>query len=334
MAFTPSRSRVRRILLGVGALIALGAQGSTASNFAYHQDASSVSSGWVVVDSRTAQQCEVATIASARCLPAADFFGPHRRLASIAEIAWLLGTAGLDGNESVLVIGDDATDRDFVAGMLFIMGQRQVRILADHVSRLVSSNKLPKYAGVARSQVRETVYSASSRTRNVVFGLELFRMYSRGAEPRLLDGRSEKAFWGLDSNGRRRGGHLPGADHLPAVKLRAEVSRGDAIGPAPARGPFVVYGDTAHDGVAFFTLVSAGLGLDTKVYLPGWSEWATKPWPADAVSYPPQFAAIVQSPTATSNHSQSWILPSLLSGCLLAGVAAAVGFFIGRKRPA
>ena len=334
MAFIPLHGCVGRILLGVGVLIALGAQDSTARNFAYHQDVSSVSSGWVVVDSRTAQQCETATMAGARCLPAADFFGPHRRLASIAEIAWLLGTAGLDGNESVLVVGDDATDRDFVAGMLFIMGQRQVRILADHVSRLVSSNMFSKYAGVARSQVRETVYSASSRIQNVVFGLELFRMYSQGEEPSLLDGRSEKAFWGLDSNGRRRGGHLPGADHLPAGELRAEVSRGDAIGPAPARGPFVVYGDTAHDGVAFFTLVSAGLGLDTKVYLSGWSEWATKPWPADAVSYPRQFAATAQSHTSASNHSQSWIVPSLFSGFLLASVAAACGFLLGRKRPA
>ena len=334
MAFIPLFSRVSRILLGVGVLIALGAQDSSARNFAYHQDASSVSSGWVVVDSRAAQQCEVATMASARCLPAADFFGPHRRLAGIAEIAWLLGTAGLDGNESVLVVGDDATDRDFVAGMLFIMGQRQVRILADNVSRLISSNKLPKYAGAVRSQVRETVYSASSRIRNVVFGLELFRMYSQDAVPRLLDGRSEKAFWGLDSNGRHRGGHLPGADHLSAIELRAKVFRGGAIGPAPARGPFVVYGDTAHDGVAFFTLVSAGLGLDTKVYLSGWSEWAIKPWPADAVSYPRQFAPTSQSHTATSNHSQSWILPSLLAGFLLAGVAAACGFVLGRKRPA
>ena len=86
----------------------------------------------------------------------------------------------------------------------------------------------------------------------------------------------------------------------------------------------MVYGDTAHDG-AFFTLVSAGLGLDTK-YISLVGQNGRLSLVLDAVSYPPQFATIAQSPTATSSHPIAD--PALVAlGCLLAGVAAALDFY-------
>ncbi|MBL4690582.1 MAG: hypothetical protein JKY68_03845, partial [Rhodospirillales bacterium] len=77
----------------------------------YVTDAQAVPGGAVIIDSRPAAACESRSLSGARCLPAADFLGPHNRLAGFADIAWVLGSAGLTGAESVLVAGDDPLKR-------------------------------------------------------------------------------------------------------------------------------------------------------------------------------------------------------------------------------
>ena len=84
----------------------------------------------VVVDSRPAARCAEATLPGARCVPITDILGPHDRFPSVSGLLWLLGTAGLTGGEHVLVVGERARDRDALAGVLYLAGQRRVSVLA------------------------------------------------------------------------------------------------------------------------------------------------------------------------------------------------------------
>ncbi len=228
----------------------------------------------VIIDSRSAEACEKASFPGARCLPADDFFGPGGRLAGFANTTWLFGTAGLTGAESIVVIGDRVIDRDFVGGMLYLAGQRRVSVFTE---RFAGS-----HAGTPRATTRQAVFQAPARDRLVLFVDRLAAQME--TPPPLLDGRSEKEYWGALVRG-RRGGHIAGADHLAALSLRAAVARGEALGPI-VESP-VAYGHDAREGIAYFTLLRAGLGLDARVYPGGWAEWAENPaLPSAATSRP------------------------------------------------
>ena len=118
----------------------------------------------------------------------------------------------------------------------------------------------------------------------MVFKNQLRRLLASRPGPVLLDVRSEAAYWGKTVDA-ARGGHLPGADHLPAGRLRADVVRGQAFGPAA--GGAIVYARHAVDGIAYMTLIVAGTGTPVRVYPGGWAEWAADGGlPADAESHP------------------------------------------------
>lgn len=115
-----------------------------------------------IVDTRPIAECRRATLPGALCLPAGELLGPRRQLPAERDLLWLLGTLGLDGNESVLVVGDTASGRDFVGGVLYLAGQRKVRILDRALS--------PRLAGVAgaapgreRGLSRTAVYTRPMR---------------------------------------------------------------------------------------------------------------------------------------------------------------------------
>jgi thiosulfate/3-mercaptopyruvate sulfurtransferase len=98
----------------------------------------------------------------ARCLPLTDMLGPMRQLPSERDLLWLFGTAGLDGGESVLVTGDSATARDFVAGLLYLSGQRQVHILAQPLTHRLSA-RFQGGPGQERGMLRTAVFTAPMR---------------------------------------------------------------------------------------------------------------------------------------------------------------------------
>lgn len=150
------------------------------SDFAYTQK---VGVGETVIDTRPLVDCKRASLPGARCLPAEDFLGPQRRLPSERDILWLLGTAGLDGSEIALVIGQDLTARDFVAGLLYLAGQKSVRILAGSLPRLPRSAP----GGQERGMVRSAVWTAPMRDRLWVLGADILR-----DKPRLVDAREGK----------------------------------------------------------------------------------------------------------------------------------------------
>jgi thiosulfate/3-mercaptopyruvate sulfurtransferase len=142
------------------------AQAAAASDFAY---ARIVDAGGTVVDTRPVAECQRASLPGARCLPPDELLGARGELPSERDILWLLGTAGLDGSETAWVVGDDATARDFVAGLLYLAGQKVVRIVGAPVVGQ------PATPGRARGIVRSAVWTAPMRDHLWVLGADLLR---------------------------------------------------------------------------------------------------------------------------------------------------------------
>lgn len=279
-------------------LLVLLATGTSArgGDFNYTADAAGLLGRGIVVDARAQAACLHRTVAGARCLPAADFLGPHGRLAAFADIYWLLGTAGIAADQPVLVVGDDPTERDFVAGMLYLCGQAQVTVLTRPISGgagLPSSRLGP---GTARGMLRHPIYQGVVRGNLILLRNELAAALGGKHPPVLLDGRPEAAYWG-ESIRAQRGGHLPGAQSMPMAKLREMVSQGKVLLPP---GPFVAYGHDAFESAAYFTLARAGAGADARVLLNGWADWANQPaLPVDAETYPDR--AMTPPPASADN---------------------------------
>lgn len=116
----------------------------------------------VVIDSRPLKNCLHASLPGARCLPAADFLDSQGRLPGERDLLWLFGTAGLTGEENVLVVGDSAGSRDFVAGLLYLAGQRRVHVLAAPIGSLIAKRQ-DAMPGQERGITRTAVFIAPMR---------------------------------------------------------------------------------------------------------------------------------------------------------------------------
>ncbi len=315
----------RLVIAGVGlALLAGGTPARATDDFIYvRKAAAQLRDGSVVVDTRPLEDCKLRSVAGAVCLPAGGFLGPQRRLPAERDLLWLLGTAGLGGDETVLVVGQDATARDFVAGLLYIAGQRRVRVLTEPVGKLLESG-IETGPGRERNFAREQVYQAAMRDGVVVLRDELRAM--RPA-PMLLDGRTEAEYWGEVARS-TRSGHLPGAASLPGLVLRAGLV---TPGPRPLlpEGEPVAYGHDAYEGLAYLTLLTAGYGVPARLYLAGWAEWAADgALPVDAAGYPEPPA--VRQTEALPLVRQDGMA---MAGTLVMVLAAfAAGWWLKRKR--
>lgn len=287
------------------------------------------SSTVTIVDARAQAACTRASVHGAHCLPATDFLGPHGRLASFRQIAWLLGTVGLSGHEDVLVVGDDPAERDFVAGMLYLCGQARVQIL----TRLVSGSAgLPADAlapGTPRAMTRTAVYQAQVRDDDLVLRTDLARDYAAQRAPLLLDGRSEAEYWGERIRG-GRGGHLPGAQSLPMDVLRRSVAA-QVPTSLPDRD-FVAYGHDAFESVAYFTLLRAGAGRRVRVLADGWTDWAHHPeLPVAAEAW--EDRGIVAMPVAAAPQPPRWLVPlTIFNAVALLLLAGGFLHVRGRRR--
>lgn len=309
-------------MLAIFCLLTWVAPAYAAADFIYVRSADR-DPATVVVDTRPAEACKQRSLAGARCLPAAIFLSTHRRLPGERDLLWLLGTAGLKGDETVLVVGQDATDRDFVAGLLYMAGQRRLQVLTEPVGRLLESGKTGP--GRERSFAREVVFEAPMRDGLVVLRDELLAM---NPQPMLLDGRAENEYWGEVARGARTG-HLPGAVSLPGLALRAALAT-PATTPVLPEGEPVAYGHDAYEGLAYLTLLTAGYGVPARLYLAGWAEWAAdSTLPVDAVAYPEQIAAHPTEVTPTDVQRPG----TLAAGLLAMGLAAfTAGWWLKRRR--
>ena len=280
-----------------------------------------------VVDARTQAACMKSSLREAHCLPAADFLGPHGRLASFGQIYWLLGTAGLSGREHVLVVGDDPTERDFVAGMLYLCGQASVSILKLRIS---DGARLPREQvgrGVPRAMTRNPIYQAQVRGGDIVLRSELVGEVAARDAPAMLDGRSDAEYWGERIRA-WRGGHLPGAQLLPMELARRELDEQRFELPRDRR--FVAYGHDAFESVAYFTLLRAGAGMNDGVLLDGWVDWANHPdLPVVSETWPDRS---VQRETPRLRGLSRWVGPLTVFNAAALLLLAGSLFYAFRSR--
>ena len=154
-------------------------------------------------------------------------------MANVSGMLWLLGSAGLTGEEHLLVIGDRPEEKELMAGLLYLAGQRRISVLEPSSQAWAGATGLEP--GRIRSKTRETVYTAPMRDDRVVLRGELVRVIDSGKPPPLMDGRSESEYWGQRVRG-MRGGHLPVPDGC--LSLRRRVTGGNwRSGSSTARTP-------------------------------------------------------------------------------------------------
>jgi thiosulfate/3-mercaptopyruvate sulfurtransferase len=314
---------VSMVLASIAPTMAEGAQ-----ELSYVSEAAPVlQAGAAVVDTRPVAACRERSLKGARCLPPAEFLGPHGRLAAIPDVLWILGTAGLSGEETVLVVGEEPAARDFVAGLLHLAGQRRIAVLRAPMSRGLGLPPGSFAAGIARAMVREKVFQAPMRDDLWVLRHELAERLAQRLPVILLDGRSESEFWG-ETVRAARGGHVPGAESLPAQALRAAIGRGERIGPLPREA--VAYAHNALEGIAYYALLRAGAGVSVRLYPGGWAEWAADGGlPADAATYPERIGSRAAA-TGELPASDAFAWLPLFAGMALGAMLAAGGFYLGR----
>jgi thiosulfate/3-mercaptopyruvate sulfurtransferase len=235
----------------------------------------------MIIDIRPLSQCEKASLPGAHCLPLRDVLGPRKRLANISGLLWLFGTVGLTGSEHVMIVGDKALDRDFMAGLLYVAGQKKVSVVESPLSRNKElASKLEP--GLVRSQTREVVFQAPMRSSSVVLRSELLAMIRSSKPPVILDGRSEREYWGSNIRA-ARGGHIPGAQHSP---LSVWSNSGSETPVQTVKdSETVLYGHDAYEGLALLARLIAKRQT-ARLYMEGWAGWASDgALPADVVTY-------------------------------------------------
>lgn len=311
---------------GLLALLCLAASALAAEDFTYVRTLPA-KPGAVVIDARALAACREMSLAGARCMPAGDFLGPHNRLPSERELLWVLGTAGLSGKESVLVVGQEARARDFVAGLLYVAGQHSVKVLTEPVVWALERGAAAG-PGRERGMIREAVFEVPMRDDLLVLRGEL-----RAMKALLLDGRSEREYWGEKARA-ARGGHLPGAISVPASGLRAtrEPEAAKPLLPDASGRSLVAYGHDAFEGFAYLTLLRAGHGVPARLYAEGWAEWAADgALPADSVSYPERAPLAAQEDQLAPAGDPS---KRVLLAIAIAMAAFALGWWGARRRRA
>lgn len=155
--------------LAIFCLLCMSPMAWAAADFTYARSAATLEAREaVVIDTRSLAECRQASIKDALCLPAEDFIAMSGQLPHERDLLWLLGTAGLTGNENVLVTGTSATARDFVAGLLYLAGQKTVRVL--DAAPLIDAGP-----GRERGMVRSAVWVAPLRDHLWVLGKDILR---------------------------------------------------------------------------------------------------------------------------------------------------------------
>lgn len=328
--------RIARSIVTTVGILALAMAGTpdkvAAAPIEYTLDATT--SVDMIVDVRPSSMCDEASLPGAHCLPVRDVLGPHKRLANIGGLLWLLGTVGLKGQEHVLVIGEQANHRDFMAGLLYLAGQKKVSVLDTPLS-LLNGQRDKWEPGVARSKTREAVFQAPMRSDAIVLRSELLRMIRSDKTPVLLDGRREVEYWGGMVRA-ARGGHIPGAQHAALASWTTSVGE-PPVYLANAQHP-VLYGHDAYEGLALLARVIAKRGK-ARLYLEGWVGWALDgALPVDVVTYRDKRPAGAMAPELKASRTKTWsfwnsTLASWIAGlaCVGAGFLLGYGMKINRK---
>jgi 3-mercaptopyruvate sulfurtransferase SseA len=175
-------------------------------------------------------------------------------------------------------------------------------------------------------ETRTNVFHGIARDKAIIFKKELARIVALDKPTVLIDGRSEREFWGASVRG-LRGGHIVGARHMSSGRLRSFATSG--VATELEKRNTIIYAHNAFEGLAMLTIVRAGSGIDARVYPGGWAEWsADSNMPADAVTYPDR-GLKTQASQMTYPSGTTWIL---LVMALVTGMAITILFFFFTQR--
>ena len=116
----------------------------------------------ILIDVGALDSCREASLPGAKCIPLDKMLGRNGRLANLRDIRWLLGTAGLTGEETIALFSLSDKQRDAATAIFFLAGQRKVLRLGNIPMQALSA----KGAETALSRV--SFYSAIVRTKHLV----------------------------------------------------------------------------------------------------------------------------------------------------------------------
>ncbi|MFP6776706.1 MAG: hypothetical protein VCA13_08070 [PS1 clade bacterium] len=128
----------------------------------------------VIVDSRKLQDCIALSVKKSKCLPAEMFQSKNGVLASFRDIYWVFGASTIKHTNGVLVFGDNPQQRNALAGLFHLAGQKNVWIWPNNFKEIVK--QLGQGVGSEREQVRSTFYSGEMRDKLIVLTKELAYM--------------------------------------------------------------------------------------------------------------------------------------------------------------
>ena len=198
----------------------------------------------VFADTREIDVCARESIEGALCLSPSLFLYPDGTLASFRDINWLAGTFGLDPASTVVVFGRDASDNDFVAGILFLLGQSRVVIWQGSDRSLLGLGK--RGAGRLRGMLRSRFYTAAMRDEHVALDDDASRFFSAGKVMRLAWPDSLEEAGPLS---------ILLAGNSPRLYRRDIGPRGD--GRRDDEGSLLLLAETPYEAVAHFARLAS-----------------------------------------------------------------------------
>ena len=133
----------------------------------------------VFVDTRDVETCANGSIDGALCMAPPALLHPDGSPASFRGINWLAGTFGLDPAVTAVVFGDDRTDSEFVAGMLFLLGQSRVVIWRGGIRSMLDSTE--QGAGRRRGMLRSLYFASPVRDEYIALDDDVRRFFSAGS---------------------------------------------------------------------------------------------------------------------------------------------------------
>ena len=154
------------------------------------------------IDTRNTDSCSDESVSGALCLNANQLTYPDGRLASFRDINWLLGTLGADESRDAVVFGDDQQSNHFVAGILYLLGQKRVHIFTKTTATKMTAtkttatkttdellNQLPNARGQVTGLLRKSYYRAAMRDAHILLATDIdtLNLASKDADPNLSE---------------------------------------------------------------------------------------------------------------------------------------------------
>ncbi len=170
--------------------------------------------GVVILDARSADAYNAGHIPGALSMPWQEFSDSGLNLKPVSELETLLGAGGIK-RDTWMIIYDDTTASWGAAGRLFWMleylGSENVRILDGGWDKWIADGNVPE----TNVRTRKAVTFSAIVNDSVVTGKEHVVDRSNDTDFALIDTRTDPEFIGWTLYNEKRGGHIPGAAHLP-----------------------------------------------------------------------------------------------------------------------